>query len=51
MQQGEESSSRFWEFYALRYSVGAVLGAIILFFLVQKNKALSALISSNPRAH
>lgn len=48
MQQGEESSSRFWEFYALRYSVGAVLGAIILFFLVQKNKALSALIFVKP---
>lgn len=48
MQQGEESSSRFWEFYALRYSVGAVLGAIILFFLVQKNKALAALIFVKP---
>ncbi|WLG93591.1 hypothetical protein [Pseudomonas sp. FP198] len=48
MAQGEEHSSRFWEFYALRYSVGAILGALILFLLVQKNKSLSSLIFVKP---
>jgi len=37
----EENSSRFWEFYAVRYSIGAVLGALILFLLVKKNQSLS----------
>lgn len=48
MAQSEESSSRFWEFYALRYSVGAVLGALIIFLLVKKNNSLSELIFLKP---
>ncbi|TNB96168.1 hypothetical protein FHG55_11785 [Pseudomonas jessenii] len=44
MEQKEDVSSRFWEFYALRYSVGAVLGGLILFFLVQQNKPISSLV-------
>lgn len=44
MAQGEESTSRFWEFYALRYSVGAVLGALILFFFIRQDPSLSSLI-------
>ncbi|WDG53697.1 hypothetical protein [Pseudomonas chlororaphis] len=48
MAQGEEGSFRFWEFYVLRYSVGAVLGGLILFFLVQQNKSLSSLIFVKP---
>jgi hypothetical protein len=44
MASNEDTPSRFWEFYALRYSVGAVLGALILFFLVKQNNSLSDLI-------
>jgi hypothetical protein len=44
MEQKEEASSRFWEFYALRYSVGAVLGGLILFFLVQQSQPISSLV-------
>ena len=44
MAQAEDTSARFWEFYALRYSVGAVLGALILFILIKQNKPLSSLI-------
>jgi hypothetical protein len=44
MTQTNEDSPRFWEIYILRYSVGAVLGALILFFLVKHNTPLSNLI-------
>lgn len=44
MDQKDESSSRFWEFYALRYSVGAVLGGLILFLLVQQSQPISSLV-------
>ncbi|WP_282349009.1 hypothetical protein [Pseudomonas sp. PS01301] len=44
MTQNDNDTSRFWEFYALRYSVGAVLGALTLFFLVKQNQALASLI-------
>lgn len=48
MAQVNEDSSRFWELYILRYSVGAVLGALILFFLVKQNTPLSSLIFVKP---
>jgi hypothetical protein len=48
MTQAKEDSSRFWELYILRYSVGAVLGALILFFLVKHNTPLSNLIFVKP---
>jgi hypothetical protein len=48
MDQKEEASARFWEFYALRYSVGAVLGGLILFILVQQNKPIASLVFVKP---
>ncbi|HEX8595699.1 MAG TPA: hypothetical protein VF682_20850 [Pseudomonas sp.] len=44
MAQNDEGAGRFWEFYALRYSVGAVLGALIIFLLVKQTPQLSDLI-------
>jgi hypothetical protein len=38
--QENQSSARWWEFYAVRYGMGSVVGAIIFFFLCNTNPVL-----------
>lgn len=40
MAQAESDTSRWWEFYAVRYGMGAVVGALILFLLVREDARL-----------
>jgi hypothetical protein len=40
----ENSSSRWWEFYAVRYAMGTVLGALVFYFLCSTNSGWSALL-------
>lgn len=39
-----EDSSRWWEFYAVRYALGTVIGGVIFFFLCSTNPVLQQLI-------
>ena len=48
MAQVENDSSRWWEFYAVRYGVGAVVGALILFLLVRENARLQHIFFVKP---
>lgn len=38
------SSGRWWEFYAIRYGVGGVLGGAIVFLLLKNNDSLKSLL-------
>lgn len=40
----ESSSSRWWEFYAIRYGMGSVVGGVIFFVLCLTNPALKPLL-------
>jgi hypothetical protein len=39
-----ENSSRWWEFYAVRYGMGTVVGGVIVFFLFDTNPALKPML-------
>lgn len=39
-----ENSSRWWEFYAVRYGMGTVVGGVIFFFLCNTNPALKPML-------
>lgn len=43
-EQDTQSTSRWWEFYAVRYGMGSVVGGIIFFFLCKTNPALRPLL-------
>lgn len=43
-EKQSSSSSRWWEFYAVRYGMGTVIGAIVFFFLCLTNPALKPLL-------
>jgi hypothetical protein len=43
-QPNESESSRWWEFYAVRYAMGTVVGAIVFFFLCLANPVLKPLL-------
>jgi len=38
------SSSRWWEFYAVRYGMGTVVGGVVFFFLCNTNPALKPML-------
>ncbi len=40
----EQNDSHWWEFYGVRYAQGAVVGAMIIFFLFSQNEALKKLL-------
>lgn len=40
----KESSTRWWEFYAVRYAMGTVIGAIIFYSLCRANPTLQPLL-------
>ena len=42
----QEGSLRWWEFYAVRYAVGTVLGASLFYFLCSSNSVLKPLLSA-----
>jgi hypothetical protein len=42
--QENQSLSRWWEFYAVRYGMGSVVGALIFFFLCNTNPVLKPLL-------
>lgn len=44
MSQADQSSSRWWEFYAVRYGMGSVVGAVIFFFLCSTNPVLKPML-------
>lgn len=44
--QENSGSSRWWEFYVVRYGTGTVLGGIIFFFLCKVNTTLTPLLFS-----
>lgn len=45
----EKNSSRWWEFYAVRYTVGTIVGAIIVYFICSNNELLKpALLGMKP---
>jgi hypothetical protein len=39
-----ESGSRWWEFYAVRYGMGTVVGAVIVFILCKHNATLAPML-------
>lgn len=39
-----ENSSRWWEFYAVRYGMGTVVGGVVFFFLCNTNPALKPML-------
>ena len=39
-----ENSSRWWEFYVVRYGMGAVVGGVIFFFLCNSNPVLKPML-------
>lgn len=39
-----ESGSRWWEFYAVRYGMGTVVGAVIVFLLCKLNPSLTPML-------
>lgn len=43
-QAAEDQSARWWEFYAVRYAMGTVVGAVIFFFLCNSNPALRPML-------
>ncbi len=43
-EQENQSSSRWWEFYAVRYGMGSVVGAVIFFFLCNTNPILKPML-------
>lgn len=43
-QSNEAESNRWWDFYAVRYAMGTVVGAMIFFFLCQVNPVLKPLL-------
>jgi len=43
----ENSSSRWWEFYAVRYAMGTVFGAVVFYFLCSANPGWRALLFDN----
>lgn len=47
MSQSEQITqgySRWWEFYAVRYAMGSVIGGVIFFFLCKTNPALKPIL-------
>jgi len=42
--QDNSSSSRWWEFYAVRYGMGTVVGGVVFFFLCNTNPALKPML-------
>lgn len=40
----ESESSRWWEFYAVRYAMGTVVGGVVFFFLCMSNSVLKPLL-------
>jgi uncharacterized membrane protein len=40
----ENSSSRWWEFYAVRYAMGTMVGAMVFYFLCSMNPGWSSLL-------
>lgn len=42
--QENSSSSRWWEFYAVRYGMGTVVGGVVFFFLCNTNPALKPML-------
>lgn len=40
----DSASQRWWEFYGIRYGMGTVIGAIILFYIFKTNDLLSPLL-------
>ncbi|MDD5295472.1 MAG: hypothetical protein PHU46_01035 [Rhodocyclaceae bacterium] len=43
-ENNSSSSFRWWEFYAVRYGMGTVVGAVVFFFLCFTNPALKPLL-------
>jgi len=43
-EQENQSPSHWWEFYAVRYGMGSVVGAVIFFFLCNTNPALKPML-------
>lgn len=43
-EQENPSSSRWWEFYAVRYGMGTVVGGVVFFFLCNTNPALKPML-------
>ncbi len=43
-QSGEGGSSRWWEFYAVRYAMGTVVGAVVFYFVCSANPVLRPLL-------
>jgi len=43
-EQGSSSYSRWWEFYAVRYGMGTVVGGVVFFFLCNSNPALKPML-------
>lgn len=42
--QENSSSSRWWEFYAVRYGMGTVVGGVVFFFLCNTNPSLKPML-------
>lgn len=42
--QDTQGSSRWWEFYAVRYAMGSVIGGVIFFFLCKTHPALKSML-------
>ncbi len=42
--QENSGSSRWWEFYAVRYGMGTVVGGVVFFFLCNTNPALKPML-------
>lgn len=42
--QDNSNSSRWWEFYAVRYGMGTVVGGVVFFFLCNTNPALKPML-------
>lgn len=43
-EQDSQSTARWWEFYAVRYGMGSVVGAIIFFFLCSTNPVFKPML-------
>ncbi len=43
-EQESSSSFRWWEFYAVRYGMGTVVGGVVFFFLCNTNPALKPML-------
>lgn len=47
MSDEKKNGSRWWEFYAIRYGMGTVIGAVIFYFLCSNIEALKSLIDTS----